>query len=122
MYGLFLIVGILLAAFCGLLLCAILHRAEPEDTGVLHPFAILPVPDGKPSTRAFLHRYASQIAWMDESILRCVLLVYSPEDMETKTLCSEMAREYSFYTAMSLPDAQKLLAARAMEDRQKQPA
>lgn len=113
MYGLFLVGGILLAALGGALLYALFSVTEQGQTEMLHPFAILPVPDDSPSTKAFLHRYASQIAWMDESILRCVLLVYLPEEAGTGELCAEMAREYDFYTAMSLPEAQKLLEHRA---------
>lgn len=114
MYGLCLIGGILLAALGGALLYAFLSPAGPGKTEMLHPFAILPVPDDSPSTKAFLHRYASQIAWMDESVLRCVLLVYLPEEAGTGELCAEMAREYDFYTAMSLPEAQKLLEKRTV--------
>ena len=78
MYGLWFVGGILLTAIGGVLVYVLLCVPEQTQEEVLQPFAILPVPDGSPSTKALLHHYASQIAWMDEEILRCVLLVYLP--------------------------------------------
>lgn len=112
MYGLFLIVGMLLAALGAAVFCVLLKAPEEHGNEALCPFAVLPVTDAAPSTRAFLERYASQIAWMDESVLRCVLLVYLPEETNAQALCSDMAREYDFFTAVSLPEAQALLAKR----------
>ena len=113
MYGLWLVGGILLTAVGGVLVYVLLCIPEQTQEEVLQPFAILPVPDGSPSTKVLLHHYASQIAWMDEVVLRCVLLVYLPEDRETAELCQDMAREYAFYTAMTLEEAQHLLAVEA---------
>ncbi len=113
MYGLWFVGGILLTAIGGVLVYVLLCVPEQTQEEVLQPFAILPVPDGSPSTKALLHHYASQIAWMDEEILRCVLLVYLPEDGKAAELCQDMAREYVFYTAMTLEEAQHLLAVKA---------
>lgn len=112
MFGIFLIGGVLLAALGTVLFCVLLKAPEESSGEALCPLAVLPVTDAAPSTRAFIERYASQIAWMDESILRCVLLVYPPEKPDVRALCDDLAREYDFFTAMSLPEAQKLLANR----------
>lgn len=91
----------------GAILIALLSTEGSEDVEKAEAFAVLPVPENTPSARAFLEHYASQIAWMDAKVLRCVILVSIPE---THALCEELARDYECYTAMTLGEVQALLA------------
>ncbi|MDE5564210.1 MAG: hypothetical protein K2I93_03570 [Oscillospiraceae bacterium] len=96
----------LLLGIGGAVMFALLSTPDTETEEKLQPFAVLPVPDGNPGTEAFLRHYASQVAWMDTQVLRCVLLVYLPEHTDACTLCQDMAREYEVYTAVSLTEMQ----------------
>ncbi len=109
------LVGVsLLLIVCAALVIALLSGKPETPEERLLPVAVLPVPDGKPSTRAFLEHLASQVAWMDTNVLRCVLLVYPEHAPDIQALCEEMEREYAFYTAISLPDVHRLLDARTL--------
>ena len=97
-----------------LLLCvvmaAVLSAFSPDGSEhVENPeaFAVLPVPEDTPHVRAFLEFYASQISWMDASVLRCVILVGNPQTAE---LCRDMAQNYACYQAMPLEEVQAFLA------------
>ena len=90
-----LLVGVLLLVGAGCMVLLALYC----------PFAVLPVRDGSPCTEALLRQYAAQVAWMDAEVLRCVLLVYPPEDADAAALCREMVREYAVFAAASLPEA-----------------
>lgn len=73
----------------------------------LLPFAVLPIPDGDPDTKAFLERLGGQLSWMDANILQSVILVYrSPEGEQ---LCREMARQYDFFTCLSQAQTAELI-------------
>ena len=113
----------LLSVLCFLLLIAGCLTAfafvNPSVSGgepKLLPFAVLPVPDGLPETKAFLEFYASQIAWMDSEILTTVLLIYPEQELQAEQLCTEMSRQYDFFTAVSLPEAQQILACRLKKE------
>ncbi len=86
-------------------------RKEPEEQ-TLVPFAVMPVTNAEPSTKAFLELYAGQIAWMDSSMLRSVILVYEDENHDAAALCQELSRQYDFFSCMSLCSVQNLLAVR----------
>lgn len=103
----------LLLGIGGAVIFALLSTPDTDVVEKIQPFAVLPVPDSTPDTEAFLRHYASQIAWMDTQILRCVLLVYHPEHTEACTLCQDMEREYDVYTAVSLSEMQALLTLMA---------
>ena len=47
--------------------------------------------------------------WMDASVLRCVVLVNTPE---TRGLCEELARDYGCYQAMTVQEVEALLEER----------
>ncbi len=108
-----LLLGILLLmAVGGFLVYTI---CSPDDVGhpeALVPFTVLPVRNAEPSTAAFLELFAGQVAWMDSSVLQCVVLVHPDSDEETASLCRELARQYDLFTSMSLHEAQTLLANR----------
>ena len=116
MPGTVLVGTVLLLIVCAALVIALLSGKPETPEERLLPVAVLPVPDGKPSTRAFLEHLASQVAWMDSNVLRCVLLIYPEQSPEIRALCEEMEREYAFYTAMSLPDVHDLLNARTLSE------
>ena len=106
-----LLIGVMVLAVLGGIAVLVLYRPpEESDPAALCPFAVLAVTDASPRTEALLRHYAARVAWMDAEVLRCVLLVYPPEDAETAALCSEMVREYAVYAAVPLPEAQALLA------------
>jgi hypothetical protein len=99
-----------------LLLCIVMVAAlamvSTEDGGnVENPeaFAVLPVPEDTPHVRAFLEFYASQVSWMDASVLRCVILV---GNAQTQGLCEELAQNHACYQAMTLTEVQALTAQR----------
>ena len=101
-----LLVGVLLLVGAGCMVLLALYRPEEAvQEERLCPFAVLPVRDGSPCTEALLRQYAAQVAWMDAEVLRCVLLVYPPEDADAAELCREMVREYAVFAAASLPEA-----------------
>lgn len=93
---------ILLVISVSLLLGFIFSKPVSQNENKLTPFAILLVNNHLPATRAFLEYYASQIAWMDSDILKCMLLVYPEENSGAKTLCEDMSREHEFFTACSI--------------------
>lgn len=93
----------------GLVVSVRFARPEQEHENRLTPFAVLMIANGSPSERAFLEYYASQMAWMDSSILKYMLLVYPDELAEAKHLCKDMSREYAFFTAVSLSELHALL-------------
>ena len=97
---LLLIAGSLTAFAC------LIHSVPPAENK-LSPFVMLPVPDASPSTKAFLEFYASQVAWMDSSVLQCIFLIW--QDSETKDLCEDMSHQHDFFCPLSLPDAQEIL-------------
>jgi len=109
------LIFLLLIAGC-LTAFACFARSLPEPEQKLIPFAVLPVPDGTPSTRAFLEFYASQIAWMDSEILTTVLLIYPENQNQAESLCIEISRQYDFFTPVSLSQAQKILADRLKKE------
>ncbi|MCR4646928.1 MAG: hypothetical protein K5695_16230 [Oscillospiraceae bacterium] len=112
-----LLVGVLVLLVLGGIGVLIMHNApEVEDPAQLCVFAVLPVTDATPRTEALLRYYAAQTAWMDAEVLRCVLLVYPPEDAETEALCRDMAREYSTFRAVPLPEAQALMAEKCRQN------
>lgn len=88
---------------------AFFSKSLPHEQKKLIPFAVLPVPDSSPSSKAFLEFYASQIAWMDSEILYTVLLVYPEHAPDVQNLCEEISRQYDFFTPLSLPQAKQLL-------------
>lgn len=91
---------------------AFFARSLPETKNVLTPFAVLPVADSSPSTKAFLEFYASQIAWMDSEILYTVLLVYPENHPAVQELCEEISRQYDFFSPVSLSQAEYLLQSK----------
>ena len=99
--------ALLLLGIGAAILAALLSVNISEDSGQPAAVAVLPVPEDTPSARAFLEYYASQISWMDARILHCVILVGTEQTMP---LCRELARDYSCFAAMSLPDVQAFLA------------
>lgn len=105
---------LLLMAVGGLLAYVICSPTQIGQPASLVPFTILPVTDAAPSTKAFLELFAGQVSWMDSSVLQCVMLVHPDGDEETAELCRELARQYDFFTCMSLSQAQRLLAQRLM--------
>lgn len=107
MSGLAFVCTVMLLGIGGAILIALLSTEGDEDVEKAEAFAVLPVPEDTPSVKAFLEHYASQIAWMDAKILRCVVLVSIPE---THALCEELARDYECYTVMSLGEVQAFLA------------
>ena len=106
MAGSALLGSLLLLIIGGIVLVTLLFAKDSENAEHPEAFAILPVPEDTPHTRAFLEYYASQISWMDASVLHCVILVSNPQ---TEALCADLARDYNCYTAMSLEDAQRFL-------------
>ena len=98
-----LLTGISLTAF------AFFARSLPQSENSLTPFAVLPVADASPSTKAFLEFYASQIAWMDSEILYTVLLVYPENYPAVQELCEDISRQYDFFSPVSLPQAEQIL-------------
>ncbi len=108
-----LLIGLLLLAGIGGFLTFSLLSAQPSaEGGALSPFCIVPVYHGDASTKAFLELLAGQIAWMDSSVLRSVVLMYADEDAQAASLCEEIARQYDFFSCMSLTQAQALLEVR----------
>ena len=110
MNGLLLMGGLVLAGI-GLAILLGLHRPEVPPQHRLCPFAVLLVRDAAPGTEALLRQYAAQVAWMDAEVLRCVLLVYLPEDADAEQLCREMVQEYAVFAAAPLPEVQTMLEA-----------
>ena len=110
-YGLLLIGGTLLIAVGAAALFALCSPSHGRAEETLRVIALLPVPDASPSTKAFLEHYASQVAWMDSAVLRCVLLVYPEQPEEIRALCEDMSREYEFFIAVSVSGAQKIVGA-----------
>ena len=106
MTGLALVGAVLLLGLGAAILAVLLTPGNTDDAFALEVFAMLPVPDSAPATRAFLEYYASQIVWMDAAVLRCVILVANEESLP---LCQELARDYPCYTAMTLVQARAFL-------------
>lgn len=109
-----LLISLFFAAVLGsVLLYALLYPVgENDENCVLSPFSVLPVPDGEPSTRAFLERLAGQIAWMDSSVMQTLILIHLDSDTEAAALCEDISRQYDFISCMSLSQAQNFLANR----------
>lgn len=107
--------AVIILILSGVILVILLSVPDRERKEKLIPFAILPIPDAKPSTQAFLRHLASQLVWMDAEVLRCVMLVYPEGDEGIKELCHEMAREYSVYNAQSLTEMHELLDKRTIQ-------
>ena len=107
MSGIALIGCILLLVIGTAVLLALLSTTDGENVESPAAFAFLPVPEDTPHVRAFLEFYASQISWMDASVLRCVILVGNPQTAE---LCRDMAQNYACYQAMPLEEVQAFLA------------
>lgn len=105
---------LLLMSVGGLLAYVICSPTQIGQPASLVPFTVLPVTDAAPSTKAFLELFAGQVSWMDSSVLQCVVLVHPDGDENTAELCRELARQYDFFTCMSLTQAQGLLAQRLM--------
>ncbi len=112
MNALALILAVLLLGIGGAVLIALFSGDVPEPAEHPDAFAILPVPEDTPSARAHLEHYASQIAWMDAEILRCVILVSNPQ---SRDLCEELSRDYECYRTMSSAELQQFLAQRCGE-------
>lgn len=108
MAGMVLIGVVMLLGIGGAVAIALLSGASEQTPEHTQAFAVLPVPEDTPSARAFLEHYTSQVAWMDTSVLRCVILVSNPD---SQTLCEELAREYACYQTMTLPQMQGFLAS-----------
>ncbi len=114
-----LLVGLLLlAGIGGFLAFSLLSAQPPADEGVLAPFCVVPVGSASASNKAFLELLAGQIAWMDSSVLRSVVLMYPDADTQAASLCAEMARQYDFFSCMSLTQAQALLEVRLQSEEQ----
>ena len=109
MHALALILAIMLLGIGGAVLIALFSGGVPEPAEHPDAFAILPVPEDTPAARAHLEHYASQIAWMDAEILRCVILVNNPQ---TRSLCEELSRDYECYRTMTCRELQQFLAER----------
>ena len=109
MEGLALVGIVMLLGIGGAVVIALLSTNGEQDVEHTEAFAILPVPENTPKARAFLEHYASQIMWMDASVLRCVVLVNTPE---TRGLCEELAREYGCYQTMTMQEVEALLEER----------
>ena len=107
--------GVIILILAGIIFIVLLSVPERETKETLIPFAILPVPDAMPSTQAFLRHLASQLAWMDTEVLRCVILIYPPENESIQELCQEMAREYSVYSVRSLAEIHDLIDKRTLQ-------
>ena len=107
--------GVVVLFLAGVILILLLSIPDREQQETLVPFAVLPVPNATPETQAFLRHLASQLAWMDAEVLRCVILVYPPENKTIQELCQEMAREYSLYSVRSLSEVHQLLDERTMQ-------
>jgi len=117
-----LMIGILLLAGIGGFLAFSLLTPRPVRTeGTLVPFSVLPVQNAQPSTRAFIELLAGQIAWMDSSVLQSMVLMYPDGDDGTAAMCQELARQYDFFSCMSLSETQKLLALRMKTANEKTP-
>lgn len=78
------------------------EKNQVQDQNLLIPFSMILISDNRPATKAFLEYYASQIAWMDSSILRCMLLVYPDDNPDAEQLCEDMSRQHEFFTACSV--------------------
>lgn len=89
------------------LLIGIRSLEEEDEEERLVPFAVLPIPDGNPDTKAFLERLGGQLSWMDASILQSVVLVY--QTPEGETLCRNMAQQYDFFTCLSRTETAELI-------------
>lgn len=114
-----LIIGIMLLAGIGGFLTYSLLMPRPMSKDMrLVPFAVLPVQNALPSTRAYLELLAGQIAWMDSSVMQSMVLMYPDGDAEIRQLCHEMTQQYDFFTCMSLSQVRELLAIR-LEDAKK---
>lgn len=109
----------MLLAVAGVIAFALLCVPDPPQEERLCPFAVLPVPEASPTVQALLRHYASQVVWIDAQVLRCVLLVYPPENPDAEALCKDMAREYEVYTALPLPEAAALMAEKCRQNAQK---
>ena len=107
--------GVIILILAGVIFIILLSVPERETKETLIPFAVLPVPDAMPSTKAFLRHLASQLAWMDAEVLRCVILIYPPENETIHELCQEMARDYSIYSVRSLAEIHDLLDKRTLQ-------
>ncbi|MBR1899110.1 MAG: hypothetical protein IJ825_09560 [Oscillospiraceae bacterium] len=97
------LIGAVLLGCIGLAIAAALLYTPPQPVMQrrLTPFAVLPVPEDTPAVRAFLHELAAQVAWMDASVLRSVILVYPEKAPAVQALCEEMAQNYEVFMAMS---------------------
>ena len=93
---------------CSLTAFLFFAKSLPESKNLI-PFAVLPVPDSSPSSKAFLEFYASQIAWMDSEILYTVLLVYPENAPDVQQLCEELSCQYDFFNSLSISQAKELL-------------
>ncbi len=100
----------------GWLFYCLCNTSPASEEPVLVPFALLPVPDALPSTRAFIELHASQIAWMDAQLLRSMILLYEDGNRASEALCREMIRQYPFFSCMSLSEVQPLLSARLRQN------
>lgn len=100
---------ILLVIAVVMILGIVCRKPAEENQNVLTPFSVILVPDHLPATRAFLEYYASQIAWMDSSLLRCMLLLYPDENQQAEQLCRDMSREHEFFTACSMSEFREFL-------------
>ena len=102
---------ILLAIAAVMIFGAVFRKPTAENQNPLMPFSVILVPDHRPATKAFLEYYASQIAWMDSSLLRCMILLYPDGDPEAEMLCRDMSREHEFFTACSVSQFREFLDA-----------
>ncbi len=94
----------------GAIVCSLLFpTAGRDETNVILPFSVVSVPNSSPSTRAFLERLAGQAAWMDSSLMHCLILVYRDGETETAALCEELCRQYDFLMMLELSAFEELM-------------
>jgi hypothetical protein len=104
------LLGCLVLLIIGIaVLTALFFTPDIEEADSPQAFAFLPVPEDSPHVRAFLEFYASQILWMDASVLQCVILISTPQ---TQELCTDLARDYACYATMTLDEAHHFISDR----------
>ena len=107
--GFFIIILVIATAVLAGFLFQNPEKNQIQDQNLLIPFSIILISDNLPATKAFLEYYASQIAWVDSSILRCMLLIYPDDNPDAEQLCEDMSRQHEFFTACSVSSFRALL-------------
>lgn len=105
----FLIILLVIAAV--MIFGTVFRKPAEENQNLLMPFSVILVPDCLPATKAFLEYYASQIAWMDSSLLQYMLLLYPDNNPDAEMLCRDMSREHEVFTACSVSEFRAFLDA-----------